>query len=239
MLGGSLEPQKIKDNGVPGPGNYFEDMNINGHLNHVPGVCIVDKPPRFKELEKEKEFDGAKKTKSHDFVNPHNYVPGYSIGNGLREPLKNKFHTPAPNTYNVLDDNKPLDKYKFHMGMRTNYKANKGQETPGPGEYLTEIYEQIGPTHLIGTGQRSDLGVGKAYLSPGPGQYNVRSKLDGVQIKFGNQAKDTKIKKTYEPGPASYDLPGTVGNVPKYLRLKNEKDALGKDDDKSEDLELL
>ena len=194
MLGGSLEPPKIKDNGVPGPGNYFEDLDVKDHLSHVPGVRIVDKPPRFKEIEKEKEDENSK-TKGKDqkeVPNPHVFVPGYSIGDGVREPLKNKFHTPAPNAYNVIEDNKAPDKYKFHMGIKTTYKANKGQETPGPGEYLTDLYEQIGPAHLIGTGQRSDLGVGKAYLAPGPGQYNVRGKFDGPKIKFGNETKNTK-----------------------------------------------
>jgi Sperm-tail PG-rich repeat len=125
------------------------------------------------------------------------------------------------------------------MGIKTNYKPNKGLEIPGPGEYLTDLYEQIGPSHTIGTGMRSDLGVGKAYLAPGPGQYNIRGKFDGAQVKFGNEIKNTKIKKTYEPGPATYDIPGTVGNIPKYLRLKQEREALENLEDKSEDLDLL
>lgn len=238
MLGGSLEPPKIKDNGVPGPGNYFEDMTNFDHLAHIQGVRIVDKPPRFKEVEKEKDNRGLKNNRTNDEM-PKKSIPGYSIGNGTREPLTNKFHTPAPNAYNVTDGEKPHDKYRFHMGMRTSYKANRGQDTPGPGEYLTEMYDHIGPTHLIGTGQRSDLGVGKAYLAPGPGQYNIRGKIDGPQVKFGNEVKNTKIKKTYEPGPATYDLPKTVGNIPRYLRLKQEREELDKVDDKSEDLELL
>lgn len=31
--------------------------------------------------------------------------------------------------------------------------------------------------------------------------------------------KITKIKKTFEPGPGSYDLPTTVGHPAKYLLL--------------------
>ena len=31
--------------------------------------------------------------------------------------------------------------------------------------------------------------------------------------------KVNKIKKTFEPGPGSYDLPTTVGHIPKYLLL--------------------
>jgi hypothetical protein len=54
----------------------------------------------------------------------------------------------------------------------------------------------------------------------------------GPAISFGTEKKKTKIKKTYAPGPGSYNLPGTVGNIPRYLynagavaaqRLKSEK----------------
>ena len=31
--------------------------------------------------------------------------------------------------------------------------------------------------------------------------------------------KVTKIKKTFEPGPGSYDLPTTVGHIPKHHLL--------------------
>lgn len=249
MLGGSLEHPKLKDNGVPGPGNYFENGNTGSdYLNHVGTVKIVDKPPRFKDVVIEE--DNSKKLKPARIIEPKSSndklytLPNgkqeklYSLGMGEREPISQKLLVPGPGEYVITDDGKK--QYKFHMGMRTNYKANKGQDTPGPGEHLTDLYEQIGPTHLIGTGQRSDLGVGKAYLTPGPGQYNVRGKNEGAQVKFGNEIKNTKIKKTYEPGPGSYDLPGTVGNIPRYLRLKQEREEMARlADDKSEDLELL
>lgn len=31
--------------------------------------------------------------------------------------------------------------------------------------------------------------------------------------------KITRVKKTFEPGPGSYDLPTTVGHIPKYLLI--------------------
>lgn len=73
--------------------------------------------------------------------------------------------------------------------------------------------------HVIGTSVRSDLGVGKAHLYPGPGEYETRTKLDGPQVGFGTQMKVTRIKKTFEPGPGSYDQPTTVGHIPKYLLM--------------------
>ena len=78
----------------------------------------------------------------------------------------------------------------------------------------------MGATHVIGTGKRSDLGIGKSYMSPGPGQYNLRGKLDGPQVGFGTERKKHKVEKSYDPGPGSYQLPGTVGNIPKYLLAK-------------------
>jgi len=82
-----------------------------------------------------------------------------------------------------------------------------------------------GHAHVIGTGQRSDLGVGKAYLAPGPGQYNVRAKNDGKKVTFGSERKKNKIKKGYNPGPGSYNLPGTVGNIPRYMLIANRQAA--------------
>ena len=60
-----------------------------------------------------------------------------------------------------------------------------------------------------------------------------------LKLNLETKLKIQKIKKTYEPGPATYDMPGTVGNIPKYLRVKEERKALENMDDKSEDLDLL
>ena len=40
---------------------------------------------------------------------------------------------------------------------------------------------------------------------------------------FGTSQKNTKIKKTFAPGPGSYDLPGSVGLMPQYLRTEENK----------------
>jgi hypothetical protein len=49
--------------------------------------------------------------------------------------------------------------------------------------------------------------------------------LGGRKIGFGSEQKVTKIEKTYNPGPGSYILPGTVGNIPKYLMNSNKMAA--------------
>lgn len=73
--------------------------------------------------------------------------------------------------------------------------------------------------HFIGTGVRSDLGVGKAYMYPGPGEYEAEqdTRMDPrirIAGTFGTSKKDTKIKKTFAPGPGSYELPQSVGLMP-------------------------
>lgn len=40
---------------------------------------------------------------------------------------------------------------------------------------------------------------------------------------FGTDKKDTMIKKTFAPGPGSYDIPETVGMMPQYLRIEDNR----------------
>lgn len=72
-------------------------------------------------------------------------------------------------------------KPKFHMGIKTQGRANKNIDMPGPGEYETDVIPMHHPViaHVVGTSIRSDLGVGKAHLYPGPGEYDTFPKNDG------------------------------------------------------------
>jgi hypothetical protein len=72
--------------------------------------------------------------------------------------------------------------------------------------------------YVIGTSVRSDLGVGKQHLYPGPGDYEVDDTMQGPYVGFGTEEKKTKIKKTFAPGPSSYQINPTVGNIPVYLK---------------------
>lgn len=40
---------------------------------------------------------------------------------------------------------------------------------------------------------------------------------------FGTEKKDTVIKKTFAPGPGSYDLPNSTGLMPQYLRTEENR----------------
>ena len=107
------------------------------------------------------------------------------------------------------------------MGIKTGARSNKNLDMPGPGEYETDVIplHHQNVAHVIGTSVRSDLGVGKAHLYPGPGEYETRPKNESAQIGFGTQMKNTRVKKTFEPGPGSYDLPSSTGHIPKYLLI--------------------
>jgi hypothetical protein len=40
---------------------------------------------------------------------------------------------------------------------------------------------------------------------------------------FGTDKKDTVIKKNFQPGPGSYELPTSVGQMPNYLRVEENR----------------
>lgn len=116
------------------------------------------------------------------------------------------------------------------MGDKLQGFAGKNIDQPGPGEYETDVIpiHHSHVAHFIGTSVRSDLGVGKAYMYPGPGDYEAqidpqmdpRIRIAGT---FGTEKKDTIIKKTFAPGPGSYDLPNSVGLMPQYLRTEENR----------------
>ena len=57
-----------------------------------------------------------------------------------------------------------------------------------------------------------------AHLYPGPGHYETELPIGGNRISFIKDKKDTTIEKSFEPGPGSYAVYGTVGNLRGYLK---------------------
>ncbi|TNV83171.1 hypothetical protein FGO68_gene7617 [Halteria grandinella] len=114
------------------------------------------------------------------------------------------------------------------MGIKVGARANKNFDQPGPGEYETDVapLNNTNVAHIVGTSLRSDLGVGKAHLFPGPGEYEVRPKIDGPLVGFGTEMKKNKIKKTFEPGPGTYEIPSTIGHLPKHVLMASAQDQL-------------
>ena len=143
----------------------------------------------------------------------------FSIGHSKRQDLVRKGKSVGPGAYEYDDGFKKQP--KFHLGQKTTSFMGKNLDMPGPGEYETDVIpvHHSNVAHFIGTSVRSDLGVGKAYMYPGPQEYEVqvdpamdpRIRIAGT---FGTQKKDTVVKKTYAPGPGSYDLPHSTGLMP-------------------------
>ena len=141
-----------------------------------------------------------------------------------------RIKVPGPGRYEYDDGFKKPP--KFHLGQKVTSFVGKNLEMPGPGEYETDVIpnHHSNISYFMGTSVRSDLGVGKAYMFPGPQEYEVavdpamdpRIRIAGT---FGTSKKDTTIKKTYAPGPGSYELPGSIGLMPQYLRTEENKRA--------------
>jgi hypothetical protein len=168
------------------------------------------------EEDKNKEPVGPQR---YNPVNPchkkSDFLKKTSIGNSKRAEIVQALNVPGPGKYNITGVfEKATDKPKFHMGIKTQGFNGKNLDMPGPGEYETDVIpiHHSNVAHFIGTSVRSDLGVGKAYMYPGPGEYEAQidSQMDPrirIAGTFGTDKKDTVIKKTFAPGPGSYDLP--------------------------------
>ena len=166
-------------------------------------------------------------------MGPQRYNPVYpthtektvKIGSGTRDdPKPSSFFAPPPTSYELMGQfEKAKANPKFHMGIKVGGRGNKNFDMPGPGEYETDVapLNNINVAHVVGTSLRGDLGVGKAHLFPGPGEYETRGRIDGAAVGFGTEMKKNKLKKTFEPGPGSYDLADTIGHLPKYVLLAN------------------
>lgn len=98
-------------------------------------------------------------------------------------------------------------------------------DVPGPGTYDIDQYpnSQKLITRCFGTDDRKGLGQPNARDLPGPGAYFVDYKEppQGPQIAFPLEKKTTKIKKTNDPGPASYFAHPTVGVIAGYNAIEN------------------
>ena len=228
ILGGADIQKKDAENAVPGPGTYDSKEQY-----HLPGFRIVPHTNGRNDKSGNSEERGADKAEP---VGPQLYTPNYpthtdktiKIGTGTREdPRPSNFFSPAPTTYDLIGQfEKAKTNPKFHMGIKAGGRGNKNFDMPGPGEYETDIapLSNTNVAHVIGTSLRSDLGVGKAHLFPGPGEYEVRPRLEGAMVGFGTEMKKNKLRKTFEPGPGSYEIPGTMGHLPRHVLMASGND---------------
>jgi len=188
---------------TPGPGAY------------EPSLSTKNKGPSYR------IGSASRDTKDRAFApGPGNYEPrsiqgnqNIKIGTSQRAPLSANKNTPGPGTY----------EYSLKVGEGPKYIMNPRREdnnqgtryVPGPGAYTpaVELVKEKSPGVRMGSSNRSDLHGPR--LNPGPGQYDVRGNLAGPKWGFGSDQRGRDYKSTV-PGPGSYNLPTTVGDVPKY-----------------------
>jgi len=149
---------------------------------------------------------------------PGNYEPkliqgnqNVKIGTSVRSPLSRSGYTPGPGSYEL--QTKVGEGPKYIMNPRRDEKYER--YVPGPGAYnpSVNLVKENGPAIGMGSSNRHDLYASKS--NPGPGQYDTRGNIAGPKWGFGSEMRG-KNHKSAVPGPGSYNLPTTVGDVPKY-----------------------
>lgn len=56
------------------------------------------------------------------------------------------------------------------------------------------------------------------FVNSGPGSYEIiTEKPIGSKYSIGNGVRFRQNRNSYEPGPGSYDIGGTIGKIPNYL----------------------
>ena len=113
---------------------------------------------------------------------------------------------------------KKTDDWKLHNVIKAASFMPKNLDDSGLDKYETDVIpiDHSKLSYFIGTSMCSDLGTRKVYMVPGLGknETQIDSQMDQrIRIvgKFGTQKKDTVIKKTFTPGPGSYNLPSSIG----------------------------
>ena len=118
------------------------------------------------------------------------YVMGSRLNDGM-SPEKNK--NPGPGTYNTHEmenlNMKFSAKYKF--GSATRLPPMRGQEVPGPGNYMSSLVDKrAAPKFGFGT-QKRDGSPGMNSTFPGPGEYKLGGLIgrDGPSVSMHNKLK--------------------------------------------------
>lgn len=146
-------------------------------------------------------------------------IPNWKFGSSQRSELV-RSDNPGPGAYfenNKTDEMPPAD--VPDRGKSNTVDVVHKDNTPGPGAYRPS-YDHVwnkNPTFKQGLGPRDPPNDKRSF--PGPGQYQTATdSLAGPRYTFGvGLNKHTIRKALFEPGPGSYDMPHTIGAVPKYL----------------------
>ncbi|KRX10806.1 hypothetical protein PPERSA_00976 [Pseudocohnilembus persalinus] len=212
---------KMYETCSPGPGTY---QNLN--LRSKKGIRIGTSTKSSGAIGDIREGFMVPGPGQYDqtlISNKESHLKSNSIGLADRPDLNvnAQQNVPGPGTYE--NKKKALGGPKWSFTGRV--KQKKGQSVPGPAQYLVKSTDE-GKAISFGTGQRPHL-HNNQYQNIGPNSYQGSYTTSFAQTRptIGGSTRFSKTKKSYEPGPGSYDIPGTIGRIPEYLMLSKKKNG--------------
>jgi hypothetical protein len=139
--------------------------------------------------------------------------------------------TPGPGSYNTEGNNKigtGVPKYSWGTALAKttlNKTINLSSWVPGPGQYSLSSLEKVStknqsPSYHLG---KSTKDINYDNKIPGPGQYTINKQGFAKETTWGGMGKEPKGAKLflshsfYTPGPAKYNIDGTIGKGPKVF----------------------
>jgi hypothetical protein len=195
--------EKSPIDSIPGPGAYNTES-----LRSKSPVWTMGKSPRSDFTASGKAVPGPG---SYTFkADLGKTAPVF--GTSSRNPLSKISQTPGPGEYTSKNS-----KSTPAFSMRPKTPVIKKSEGPGPGAY--NMTSKLGDCKwTIGKEQRrNEQALSKTMNLPGPGQYDVRKGMQGPKWGFGSAARNGD-KKNMNPGPGTYGLYSTIGNLPSYAK---------------------
>eukprot|EP01022_Parablepharisma_sp_SALTPOND_P004840 TRINITY_DN121097_c0_g1_i1.p1 TRINITY_DN121097_c0_g1~~TRINITY_DN121097_c0_g1_i1.p1 ORF type:complete len:544 (+),score=34.02 TRINITY_DN121097_c0_g1_i1:1336-2967(+) len=211
-----LETKQGAASEVPGPGAYDPRP-----LDKIKGPRMMPKTASpIKPVERERKINVRDSPSEESSTLKR--IDKNTFGKAQRGELAIKTITPGPDAYQRIEtdwrkkqDESTMGKESCTFGMKT-MKFFQPNTNPGPGNYAADMIPN-GPYYSVGKGPRS----GQEFPIYTDNYYDAPNILPGPTITFGGERKQTETKKSKYPGPGTYNIPSTIGEIPTYL-LKAE-----------------
>ena len=128
---------------------------------------------------------------------------------------------PGPGSYELKSFLKEGPQYSL-IGRKEVTDVNLG--APGPGKYEPDFFLPKAKSFHATIG-RGGKGIERSKgVTPGPGAYSLESKSPVPSYSFHKSPKSPD--QLYdEPGPGHYEIPSTIPDIPKYVKLVKPKKA--------------
>ena len=150
----------------------------------------------------------------------------WRFGTDSRKGLAQTTLSPGPGGYNIDSPDFNGSKSRFYIGNKL--PALKGNtNVPGAGAYNPEPEKLKKKLPAFSMAQKLGSSLtSSGNIAPGAGTYDIslNNKNASPRFGFGTSKRAPPAKATDGPGPGSYRLPSTVGDVPNYS-MPNRSDA--------------